>query len=97
MRPAPTMASLSKTGSAIRGFPLGDEFLERRDDRLIGLLRADGEAQELAHAIGADGAQNESARGEEAVRVRRRAAGREREADGDEIGDARQNLEPEPD
>ena len=71
------------------------EFGKRRDDAFIRLLRSDGQAQELAHAIGADRAQHKAARSEETIGVHGRAARRVGKANGDEIGDARQNVEAE--
>src|SRR6476469_319975 len=103
IRPKPISAILSKRGVARAGpsrsgtllLPGGHKFGERVDDKPVRLFRADRHAQTVGQSVHADGAQDEPARGEETVGIRRRAAGRLREPDQHEIGDAWHNLESE--
>ena len=96
--PAPINARRSTTASDMRGsfgcrWRLRPEFAQGVDDKPVGFLAADGEAQEFAHAIGLDGAQDQPAFGKEMIGVIGGLSRRVGKANGDEIGDAGQHFE----
>ena len=68
---------------------------EAADDQAVGFLGADGHAQRVGQAVGGDPAQQQPARGEEGVGLRRRSCPSAREMDQHEIGDARRHLQAE--
>src|SRR5690606_21197124 len=91
--PTPINASRATRGSAIA--PL-QKLFERRDHRSVLVLQADGEAQEIAHAVGGDGPRQNAAglqKGEGLLRAPGAFGGK---AGGDEVADAGQDLEAEP-
>src|SRR5258708_38533501 len=67
--PTPMSARRSNGGSAMGcGRRPSQERRQRRDDLAIGLFAADGHAQRMRQAVGADLAQDQAAGGEELVR-----------------------------
>src|SRR5262249_22135765 len=97
MRPTPTKATRPNSGAGLvtASRRLRQEILERGHDQAVRLLSADAHAQRVRQLVGADLAQDQSARSEERVRLLGGAALRVWEVDQHKIGDARRHLEPE--
>src|SRR5436190_7310899 len=97
IRPTPTKARRPNSGAGLvtASRCLCQEILERRHRQAVRLFAADAHAQRVWQLVGADLAQDQSARGEKGVRVLGGAALRFRKVDQHEVGDARGHLEAE--
>src|SRR5580700_8853076 len=93
IRPVPISARRPNSGSAMARSR--HELCQGGDHQPVRLLGADAHAQRMRQAIGADLAQDETARGQHPVGIRGRAAIGLTEMDEDEIRGARRHLKAE--
>src|SRR5208282_4389400 len=97
MRPAPISARRLNKGAdcATTSRRFSQKFLERSDDKPIGLLRADGHAQRVWELVDADVTQHEPACGEESVSLLGRTSFGFGKVDQQEICDAWSHFKTE--